>query len=116
MTAQPTAYETWGDQKIVLGTKLTAPPLRPEHIARERHPAIDASRDRTNPADGCSGVRGASGRPHFRAASSAAKIGHSPEREIPDPLWTQGRILPGLIRESDRRGGVTNVECPGNGF
>ena len=36
MTAQPTAAETGGDRKIVLGTKLTPPPIRPEHIARER--------------------------------------------------------------------------------
>jgi LuxR family maltose regulon positive regulatory protein len=30
------ASERRGDQQIVLGTKLTAPPLRPEHILRER--------------------------------------------------------------------------------
>ena len=36
MTAQQTASETGGDRQIVLGTKLTAPPLRPEHIVRER--------------------------------------------------------------------------------
>jgi LuxR family maltose regulon positive regulatory protein len=30
------ASETGGDRQIVLGTKLTAPPLRPEHIVRER--------------------------------------------------------------------------------
>jgi LuxR family transcriptional regulator, maltose regulon positive regulatory protein len=36
LTAQPAASETGGDRQIVLGTKLTAPPLRPEHIVRER--------------------------------------------------------------------------------
>ena len=36
LTAQPTVSETAGDRQIVLGTKLTAPPLRPEHIVRER--------------------------------------------------------------------------------
>jgi LuxR family maltose regulon positive regulatory protein len=36
LTAQPTASETGGDRRIVLGTKLTAPPVRPEHIVRER--------------------------------------------------------------------------------
>jgi LuxR family transcriptional regulator, maltose regulon positive regulatory protein len=36
LTAQPTASEASGDRQIVLGTKLTAPPVRPEHIVRER--------------------------------------------------------------------------------
>jgi LuxR family maltose regulon positive regulatory protein len=36
LTAQPTASGIEGDRQIVLGTKLTAPPLRPEHIVRER--------------------------------------------------------------------------------
>jgi LuxR family maltose regulon positive regulatory protein len=39
LTAQPTAPETGGDRQIVLGTKLTPPPIRPEHIVRE--PLLD---------------------------------------------------------------------------
>ena len=35
MNAQSTASEVVGDQQIVLGTKLTPPPIRPEHIVRE---------------------------------------------------------------------------------
>jgi LuxR family transcriptional regulator, maltose regulon positive regulatory protein len=36
LTAQPTTTGAGGDRQIVLGTKLTPPPARPEHIARER--------------------------------------------------------------------------------
>jgi LuxR family maltose regulon positive regulatory protein len=47
LTAQPTPSETGRDRQIVLGTKLTAPPLRPEHIERPRLlDALDAATTR----------------------------------------------------------------------